>query len=194
MSRQIGVFSGTFDPIHIAHVESCLVARAACQLDLVAVMVEANPRRKQDVTGYKHRLAMVEFATANYPSLRLLESPEENITINNTLPLLKSQFNDADFWYIAGSDMVSHMNDWPSVEKLFSEMKLCIILRSNSKRAEVEAQLEKLKEEHTVEYKVLPEVWSPVSSSVIREDLAKTRYSPLVHRDVLGYITRKRLY
>lgn len=193
--KKIGVFSGTFDPIHIAHVEACLVALAACQLDTVTVMVEKTPQRKQNVTSYKHRLAMAELATANYPSLRLLESPDENITIDNTLPLLTNQFGDAEFWYIAGSDMIKHMKDWPSIGKLFSEMKLCIILRSNDKRAEAEAELMVLKDRYSnVDYKVLPEVWSPVSSSVIRKEISKNRYSPLVHRDVLSYITRERLY
>lgn len=193
--KRIGVFSGTFDPFHIAHLEACLVSKAACELDTVAIIAERNPRRKQDVTDYKTRLSMIELATAGFPSLRILDAEAGALTTQNTLPLLHEQFDEAEFWYILGSDLAMHLADWPGVAELIDNFRLCIILRSNKDRGVVEAQLEVLKDKYSkLEYKILPEVWSLVSSSKIRDQVKKSGSSPYLHRDVLKYVVKNDVY
>lgn len=195
MIRRIGVFSGTFDPFHIAHLEACLVSKAACELDTVAIIAERNPRRKEGVTDYKTRLNMIELATAGFPSIRILDADEDALTTKKTLPILHDQFGEAELWYILGSDLVMNMTDWPEIDELIDNFKLCVILRSNKDRSVVEAQLEILKDRHyNLNYKILPEVWSPVSSSVIRDQIKKSGFSPYLHRDVLKYVIKNDVY
>lgn len=193
--KRVGVFSGTFDPFHIAHLEACLVALAACQLDTVAIFVEKKPKRKKDITDYKKRLNMIDLATAEFPSLRMLDNEAENVTVKNTLPVLKRQFNKSEFWYILGSDILEHLESWDNLEDLFKNFKLCVILRSNSDRKKIESLLAHLskKFEH-LKYVVLPEVLSPVSSSTIKKEIKETGFSPYLHRDVLGYILKQDIY
>lgn len=193
--KKIGVISGTFDPFHIAHLELCLVTKAACELDTILLMIEKKPHRKEAVTSYEQRLNMVDLATSGYPSLRMLDVGEDNITVANTLPLLREQFPDGSFHYILGSDLVEHLKDWQDVEGLCKNFKLCVVLRTNEERSEVEKQLRVLKKEYPdLEYTVLPSVWSPVSSSKIREQIRSTGYSPYVHREVLKYIMSEAIY
>lgn len=194
-TKRVGVFSGTFDPFHIAHLEACLVARAACELDTVLIMVEKDPKRKYSVSSYKKRVTMVDLATSEFPSLRLIESGEDNITIDNTLPLLHDQFPGAEYWYIVGSDMVKHLGSWHKPGKLFEHLHLCVVLRSNKDKDQTKKELDKLKKDYKkLNYKIIPEVWSAVSSSKIRKQIKDSGYSPYLHREVMRYILTKDVY
>lgn len=191
-TKKVGVFSGTFDPFHIAHLEACLVAKAACELETILIMAEKAPKRKYQVSSYKERVTMVDLATSEFPSLRLIETGEENITIDNTLPLLHDQFPGAEYWYIAGSDIIKHLHTWQNPEKLFSNLKLCVVLRENKDKKQTKHDLEKLKKTYKdFDYKILPEVWSAVSSSKIRRQIKDTSYSQYLHREVMHYILAK---
>jgi nicotinate-nucleotide adenylyltransferase len=193
--KKIGIFSGTFDPFHVAHLEACLVSKAVCELETIAVMVEHSPHRKENVTAYKHRLAMVDLAIQSYPSLRLVDTGVENITATNILDCLHQQFPVSEFWYIFGSDMLYHLPKWNKLDVLTKEFKFCVVLRHNDERTNAEKLLKELKKTHRkLEYKILPEVWSSVSSSRIRNQVAETSYSDLIHRDVLKYILTNNLY
>lgn len=195
MKRPIGVFSGTFDPFHVAHLEACLVAKAVLELETVAILVEKKPRRKSGVTDYQTRLAMIDLAIQEYPSLRLIESGHDNITVDTAVPLLEQQFDNAEYWYIVGSDMVAHMEDWQNIDALFESMKLCVVLRHNADEAKTTQVLKKLKKRFDhLTYQILPGVWSPVSSSSIRQEIAQQGYSKYLHRDVLKYVIKHNVY
>lgn len=194
-SKRVGVFSGTFDPFHIAHLEACLVSKATCELDTVAIIAERNPRNKQDVTDYRTRLNMIELATAGFPSLRILDVEADALTTKNTLPILREQFGTAELWYVLGSDLVMSLKDWDQLDELCRTFNLCVILRSNKERGVTEAQLELLKDKYpSLQYQILPEVWSPVSSSKIRNQIHKSGFSPYLHRDVLKYVVKNDVY
>ena len=195
MTQRVGIFSGTFDPFHIAHLEACLVSKAACDLDVIAVLVEKKPHRKDKVTAYETRLAMIDLALQEYPSVRLLESPGDNITIDNTLPILEEQFEGAEYWYIIGSDVVNHLKSWTNIGLLLKKLRLCVVLRSNQYADAVEKELKRLNHEYPeLSYRILPEVWSPLSSSKIRSEISKNGYSEYVHREVMKYIARNNVY
>ncbi len=193
--KRVGVFSGTFDPFHIAHFEACIVAKAACELDVVTVLVEKSPHRKQKVTSYEKRLAMIDLALQEFPSLRLLEAPGDNITIDNVLPMLRSQFDDAEYWYIVGADMLEHIDAWHNIGALFKSMNLCVVLRDDHSEEVVKDRLKALQKSYgKIHYKILPPVWSPISSSLIRAEIRDSGYSQFVHRKVMKYIAKNNIY
>jgi cytidyltransferase-like protein len=93
----VGIFSGTFDPFHRAHLEACLVAKEACNLNSTVVVLEHKPQRKQKVTAYNHRQQMIDLAIQNYPSIRLQEAPVDNITFDTPVAAnLTKQFGGAE--------------------------------------------------------------------------------------------------
>ncbi len=193
--KRVGIFSGTFDPFHIAHLEACLVAKSACELDIVAVLIEKKPRRKAHVTAYEKRLVMVEYALQEYPGIRLLESPGDNVTIDNTLPILHEQFDAAEYWYIVGSDIISHLSKWQNIDRLFESLHLCVVLRSNEDAKKTEQELVTLKKKYPkLDYKIIPEVWSPLSSSAVRSEISEKGHSQSVHREVMKYIAKNNIY
>ncbi len=194
-NRRIGIFSGTFDPIHIGHIEACLVSKGAFELDKVLVMIEKKPKRKEKVSDYKHRMKMAELALADFDSIELFDTGEDNVTFTDTPTHLQKKFPGCQFIMITGSDMLAHMSEWPGFEEWANSQSIGVVLRSNSE----EASVKKIAKEWSKKYpklqlSVLPAVWSPVSSSKIRNELSKSKHSDLVHRNVMNYIHEHKVY
>lgn len=187
--NRVGVFSGTFDPVHFGHVEACRSAMTKCALDKVYLLLERSPHRKQLVASFEHRLKMLELATKENPSIIPISLKTENITTRNTLDYLKVKNPESEYWYIFGSDILDHMKSWPDLEKLLNNFHLCVVLRKNSDREAIEQKLEQLT---LTRYDVLPAVWSTVSSTIAKNALpsAEDYLNPLVQE----YIIDNNLY
>lgn len=195
MSKRIGLFSGVFDPIHIGHVEACLVALSACDLEQVLVLIEKEPRRKGKITPFAKRKDMVDMALGDFTLINVFDINQPNITFKKTMPVIKKRFPGAKFCMIIGSDMLEFLDDWEDSEELLKNVELCVVLRSNKDQKKVKKQLEGYKKKHDkFAYEIVPAVWSPVSSTAVRKEIAKEGHCDLVHRDVMAYSKKHRLY
>jgi nicotinate-nucleotide adenylyltransferase len=192
---KVGIFSGTFDPVHRGHIEACVVALGVLMLDTVLIMIEKQPHRKAGVVDFQDRANMLELATLDYPSLRLVDLEADNVTTENTLHYLREHFKDSEYWYIVGSDMLKHITDWPGHEELFAAMNVCIVLRDNDELKNVKIQVEKLEDEYEgTAFIILPSVWSPISSSKAKEMLRKGEIVTAIDPTVQEYIKKHELY
>lgn len=195
MSKRIGVFSGTFDPVHRGHVESCLVALGALTLDTVLILIEKKPLRKTAIAEFIDRANMVDLAVSDYPSLRLVDLGADNVTTADTLKYLEDNFPGGEYWYIVGSDMLDHIKEWPDHDKLLRGMNLCVVLRENDQLRPVKKQIAKLQDDYQdTKFIVLPSVWSPVSSSKVKKQMSNGEMVTAVDPAVQEYIRRHRLY
>lgn len=193
--RRIGIFSGTFDPIHVGHVEACLVAKGALELDEVQVMIEKKPHHKTAVTDYQHRQKMVELALSDFSSIKLFDTKNDNITFDNSSQQLQKQFPDCQFVMIVGSDMLEPMQGWPGFDGWITSQSIAIVLRDNKQEEAVKKHISKLAEQYaTARISILPAVWSTVSSSRVRSTIKKFGFSEAVHQKVGRYITQHHLY
>ncbi len=194
-TRRIGIFSGTFDPIHIGHIEACLVSKGAFELDKVLVMIEKNPKRKEKITDYKHRKKMVELALADFDSIELFDTGEDNITFTDTPAHLQKKFPGSQFIMITGSDMLAHMPEWVGFDEWANTQSIGVVLRTNGEEAAVKKLVKEWSKKYPkLQLTVLPAVWSPVSSSKIRSELSKSKHSDLIHRNVMSYIREHKVY
>ena len=193
MTKKVGIFSGTFDPIHVGHVEVCLVAKAACELDDVVVFVERNPKHKEEVLPYEDRLAMTKLALKDFQTIKVGQS-SQSTTYQTTKKYLDKHYDKYKTFLIIGSDMVRYLENWEEASAIFKQMKLCVFLRDLKEEKFIKSQLKNLADKYKATYTLLPPVWSPVSSSSVKSDLMRTGKSDLVHKDVLHYIKDKKLY
>ena len=192
---RIGVFSGSFDPVHRGHVESCIVALGALTRDTVLILIEKKPQRKNDLAEYIDRANMLELAITDYPSLRLVDLEADNITTAKTLEYLNHNFPNGEYWYIVGPDMLGHITEWPGHDKLMETMNMCVVLRNNDELKNTNKRIEELKEDYQdTQFVVLPSVWSPVSSSTIKQSLNKDEIITGLDPTVREYIKRHGLY
>ena len=163
----IGLFGGTFDPIHKGHLALAEAARERCQLGRIYFVPTNIPPHKtaQPAASYFHRYAMTALATQGEKAFApsLLESPDEfvlhgkksargsvasspNYSID-TIRKVKRSLKKADrFFFLIGVDAFKDIAKWREAEALFSECEFIVASRPGFSLADVAASLpEKLR-------------------------------------------------
>jgi len=161
----IGLFGGTFDPIHRGHTALAQSAREKFQLNRVYFVTNNIPPHKQLTQSlFAHRYAMVALATASDKAFlpSLLEAPEELSDASSkkstskvpapsysidTIRRLKAQLKPADeIFFLIGIDAFQDIAKWHKAEELFSECKFVVASRPGFSLADVANSLpEKLR-------------------------------------------------
>jgi nicotinate-nucleotide adenylyltransferase len=131
---RIGIYSGTFDPVHSGHISFALQAVKAGSLDKIYFLPERRPRGKQNVEHFGHRVAMLKNATKPHPQFDVLEMVEPAFSVKRTLRALKLQFEDDQLVFMFGSDLVAGVESWPNSDQLLKEGELIIGLRNDDER------------------------------------------------------------
>ena len=150
----IGLFGGTFDPLHRGHAALARAAMEQCKLHRIYFVPANLPphKQRQPLTPFLHRFAMVVLATAQEKSFvpSLLEAPEENVvpirkdvrakpnyTID-TVRRLKRSFKAADkLFLLIGMDAFADIAKWHQAEALFRECEFIVAGRPGYSLADV---------------------------------------------------------
>jgi nicotinate-nucleotide adenylyltransferase len=186
----IGILSGSFDPVHVGHIGLALAAKEAAKLDAVYLTPEVRPRRKAGVTHIAHRIAMLELAVKPHQGLFVLEFNDKNFTPAKILPKLHARFPNDKLYFICGEDMLTHMPTWPLVSRLLEDMTLVVGRRN--KTVDIEHAIQALNPPYP------PVVFSldfpKVASSDIRQALATHQIPKGLLKTSEGYIKKHWLY
>jgi nicotinate-nucleotide adenylyltransferase len=152
----IGLFGGTFDPIHRGHLALARAARESCELSRIFFVPANIPPHKQrlPLLDFPHRYAMIALATAEEKDFApsLLEAPEgfeaggpgnskteakPNYTVD-TVKRLKQSFKKADrLFLLIGIDAFSDIAKWHQAEALFRECEFVVASRPGFSLADV---------------------------------------------------------
>jgi len=187
--RKIGLFGGTFDPIHSAHVTVAREAAEKFGLDEVLLVPAAVPPHKRGAAAapYEDRYRMVELACRGDPRLkpsRLEEGRVPSYTID-TVRELKRRLGPKDRLYlIIGADAFGEITTWRRWEDLVREVEFIVATRPGHDYREVPGA-----RVHRLDTLALP-----VSSSGIRARLAAGETPAELPEAVLEYIRKKGLY
>jgi nicotinate (nicotinamide) nucleotide adenylyltransferase len=117
---KVGIFAGTFDPVHHGHVQFALAALKAAKLSRVVLLPEPQPwRKKQPAADLQQRRAMIELAIHRHPKLELGGTKSRQFSIEKTLPLLIESYGP-DLVFLFGSDVFMNMktSSWPGLRAL----------------------------------------------------------------------------
>jgi len=130
--RKVGIYSGTFDPVHKGHIAFALEAARAASLDYIYFLPDILPHSKTGVTHYGHRVAMLKLALLPYRSLRILELSDKKFTVAGTLPKLQKLMPHDELHLLLGSDVLESLRGghWPNSERLLSAVRLIAGVRS----------------------------------------------------------------
>ena len=121
---RIGVFGGTFDPIHMGHLIVAEDARAALELDKVLFIPAGQPWFKsyRQITEAHHRLAMVRLAVKDSPLFDVsdieVERSGPSYTVD-TLQELHELYSDAELIVILGLDALREIDRWHQPSRVF---------------------------------------------------------------------------
>lgn len=187
---KIGIFSGTFDPMHDGHL--ALADNTAHQLGLeeVIILVEPKPRRKPKTASYKDRLAMAKIATHSQKNLSVHEAHVgDTHSVEHTLKYLQSRFPDAELVMIMGGDVFEYLPEWDGQDEL-KKLTFAVGLRS-----EDDGELAvSIGIEHGYKIKLIQTELPKISSSHIRDLIAAGEKPGYLNPDVYEYIKKRNLY
>ncbi len=150
----IGLFGGTFDPIHRGHLALASAALERCKLHRIYFVPASIPphKQKQPLTPFVHRFAMLALATGQEKAFipSLLEAPQEsapasrkerngkpNYTID-TVRRMKQSFKNSDrLFLLIGIDAFAEIAQWHQPEALFRECEFIVASRPGYSLADV---------------------------------------------------------
>jgi nicotinate-nucleotide adenylyltransferase len=168
--KRVGVYAGTFDPLHIGHVSFGRAALTEARLDIVYYVPERSPRHKQLATPYDARVSTIVRTLHEYNGLELLELPERALTVDETLPELTSMFPDTQLVLLFGADVVVHMSTWTHIDALVQTCEFAIGMRDGYARNDVVRTLQRLRIDPS-RSTIIQTAASHVSSSAIRSEM-----------------------
>ncbi len=153
MANRIGIFSGTFDPIHRGHVAFALAALKQCALDKVVFLPERSPRGKIGVSDFAHRLHMVKLAVKPHRKLSVLALDDLQFTVAETFAKLKERYAGATLVFLLGSDVVRTFGfRWPGLQTLLAEAEFAISPRAGESESDLAMFLSSLGEPVTATF------------------------------------------
>lgn len=145
MKRRIGIYSGTFDPVHNGHIGFALRAMEVARLDEVVFVPEKVPRDKEAVTDLAHRFELLVRATEPYEGLSVRLLSADQFCVRSTLPELRAMFDDAELFLLLGSDTVKTFpKRWNNLDELFAQMRLVVGLRAGDTARDTKKLLKSL--------------------------------------------------
>lgn len=192
---KVGIYAGSFDPVHAGHIGLATAALKELSLDKVFFMVEPRPRRKQGVKALEHRQAMLDLAIANHSNFGTINLSQARFSVHETMPLLKTRFEGAKLYMLLGDDVLSGLADWPHLEDLRSDITFVIAPRLLTPE-QIKAYFKVLHGTSGLafSYKILKSVVSNVSSSNLRRTLRTGRQPDGMDDKVFAYIRKHDLY
>jgi nicotinate-nucleotide adenylyltransferase len=167
VSERVGVFGGTFDPIHVGHVVAASDARARLGLDHVLFVVAGDPWQKRGavVASAEDRLALVDAATAELDGLEAssieIDRGEPSVTAD-TLEALERP--GRALYLLLGADAVANMPTWRRLEDT-RHLATVVVIERDGEHATPPG------EGWSVEHLAIPRL--DVSSTEIRDRLAR---------------------
>lgn len=197
--RRIGIYGGTFDPIHNGHLAIASEVAWQLQLDEVLFVVAGKQPLKQQghQASAEQRLAMVELACADEALFQVsaieLQRPPPSYSFDTITELRQVYGPNADLWFVMGADALAELHRWYKAAELIRLVRLAVVERPNASYdlAKLEATLPGISER-------IDPIEGPqldIASSDLRARHAKgqpIRYQ--LPEAVLAYIKDHKLY
>jgi nicotinate-nucleotide adenylyltransferase len=192
---KLGIFGGTFNPIHLGHLLIAQDAVEAFGLSKVLFVPAATPphKRVESLATDRHRLAMVKLATRDNPSFEVsdIELCRGGVSYTiDTVWTLRKLHPRAELFLLIGSDSLNEFHTWHSATELARLCRVVAVLRPGEKRFQFAKR--KLPGLRPLKLQAHP---FDVSSTEVRERVRKkasVRY--LVPEAVQRYIAKHGLY
>ncbi len=173
---RLGVFGGTFDPIHIGHLILAEHCREACRLDEVLFVPAGEPPHKRgwQLTPGSVRAEMIELALAGHEPFKLSQIELQRHGPNYsalTLAELKRQRPQDDLYFIIGADSLADMPQWHEPARIVELATLVVAARPGDRWRDLDALRAKLQERtgRNVDCLCVNMPLIGISSSAIRE-------------------------
>jgi len=199
---RLGVFGGTFDPVHLAHLILAEQCREQARLDQLLFVPAARPPHKlgHELTRFDQRVEMLQLAISGHPVFRVDEleknRPGPSYTYV-TLEELQRQHSGAQLFLIVGADSLNDLPQWVQPRRILELATLLVVPRPGSGIAELESlkQALALPAEVPLRLQMIDAPPVDIASRDIRQRITQGRsVRYLIPRAVEAYVANKGLY
>jgi len=192
---RIGIFGGTFDPVHIGHIKMAEYAKQEFALQKIIFVPNANPPHKKGklIEDYSHRFKMLEIAIQNINDFSVSDYESEAGKYYYSLYTMRHfrKLYGEDTYFIIGGDSLMTIHQWYEYETLLKENKFIVFLRDGNE--EFYKKVDKYRS-FGAEIHVSKMQETVVSSTEIRENIKKSEKTDLITDKVYNYIVKNGLY
>ncbi len=189
--RKIGIFGGTFNPVHNGHINIAKTAKDSLGLDFVIMLPSGNPPHKkgEDLLDAGIRHIMLKLAVGGMDGLvpcdYEVKREEYSYTVN-TLEFFKRIYPDDELYFIMGGDSIDYFDKWYMPEEIVSYAKLVVYGRGK------EHNIEFIEGKFSTDVLVLEGDFIDISSTEIRQN--KEHLKESVPQKVYDFINKYNLY
>ncbi|MGB5942326.1 MAG: nicotinate (nicotinamide) nucleotide adenylyltransferase [Leeuwenhoekiella sp.] len=190
---KIGLYFGTFNPIHAGHLIIANHFAEYSDLDKIwMVITPHNPfKKKKTLLDNHHRHQLVQLAVEDYPKLEAstieFKLPQPNYTVN-TLIHLQEKFPDYEFCLIMGEDNLKSLHKWKNYEVILEHHEIYVYPRVSE--GTVEHQFKDHPKIHVVDAPIVE-----ISSTHIRNAVkAGKEVRPMLPPEVWKYMDEMNFY
>jgi len=194
----LGIYGGSFDPVHVGHVEAAAHVRRRRGLERVFLVPAASPPHKEGgcAASVEHRLAMARLAVEGRGGLGVLDleahRPPPSYTID-TVEGLRRERPGADFELLVGADMLGDLPTWRRAGEIVAAVRVVAFGRPSADAGRARAAFERAFGPGRYDWEEIPLV-EAASSEIRRRLAAGEPVEGLLDPRVLAYIVKNRLY
>ena len=200
ISQKIGLFGGSFDPIHKGHLKMAQILIEKELLDeVIFIPNKCSPHKKgKTITPIQIRIKMLEIALEKYRNFAYtdVEAQDDYNYTYDTLQTISSIFVDKQLFYIMGMDCLKNLHTWYKCNELIEEYDFIIFPRKNIQRLFYSDLIDFFKDKWSrkLEEVIIDEEIDDISSEKIRQDIQKTGKSLDIPPPVMDFIKNNKLY
>lgn len=195
---RIGIYGGSFNPVHKGHIHLARSAKRDFGLDRVyLVPSRTSPHRSSaEYASGRDRMEMLRLACENEDGFEVCGYELENDRVSYTVytvEYFRSLFPEDELFLLVGSDMLLCFDSWYRFEEILSAAAVCVVSRNNGDMEELRKKAEELRKFGEILISSsMPEV---VSSTEIRKKIAKNEnFTCYLDENVVQYIRSRGLY
>ena len=190
---KIGLYFGTFNPIHVGHLIIANHMAENSDLDEIwMVVTPQNPfKKKSSLLDNYHRLQLVDLATENYPKIKPskieFDLPQPNYTVH-TLAHISDKFPTHNFSLIMGEDNLKSFHKWKNYEVILEHHHIYVYPRISE--GKIETQFDNHPKIHKIDSPIIQ-----ISSTQIRNGIQEGKnIQPMLSNSVWKYIDEMNFY
>ncbi len=187
---RVGIFGGTFNPIHIGHLIAAQRAQEKLKLDKVIFVPSYFPPHKnnKNIVEAEHRLKMVRLAVKGNEKFIVsdfeVKQKKKSYSIETVNYLREQYHKSTKFFFIIGEDSLATLSSWKCIEELIIKVTFAVVHRP---------QCENFSSQ--IKVRDVPMAGLDISSSEIRKRIGQGKsVQYLLPENVLKYLDKTNLY
>lgn len=203
LGKRLGIYGGSFDPIHNSHLRVAQAALARLGLDaLIFVPAAHNPMKVEaPQADNRERLEMICKIIGNERHFFVdrQETTREGVsrTIDTVRAMRAECGEDVELFLIVGADCVPRFNEWHDYREILRSVTVVPVARDGVSKSDVRAAAMPLGESaaNDIAERLIPLINAPYSSTEVRSLLKKGEVvAEMIPKDVCEYIMERDLY